>query len=137
MRVLPPAEFVSWAAKKTKSAGDGGLAASGGELATAGKILFNDTGCNACHKLTKAGSTTAAIGPSLDDLAKDAARFGKKERQSPQESVKASIEKPGAFVVPKFPKGTMPASYKDQLSSAEIDTLVKYLLGVSEGKKVK
>jgi len=137
VRVVPPTEFESWVAKKRKSSGDGGVAAAGGDMAAAGKTLFNDTGCKACHKLADAGSKTADIGPPLDDLAKEAAKFGKKEGQSAEEYVRTSIEKPGAFVVPGFPKGTMPASYKDQLSSKEIDTLVKYLLGVSEGKKGK
>jgi len=137
VRVVPPTEFKSWLAKKQKRAGDGGVAAAGGDAAAAGKTLFTDTGCNACHKLADAGSKTAAIGPPLDDLAKMATKFGKKNGQSAEEYVKTSIEDPAAFVVPGFPKNTMPATYKKQLSSAEIDTLVKYLLSVSGGKKVK
>ena len=31
----------------------------------------------------------------------------------------------------------MPADYKDQLSPAEIDTLVEYLLTVSKGKEAQ
>lgn len=137
VRVVPPAEFDSWVAEKRESASDGGVAAAGGDEATAGKTLFNEAGCKACHKLADADSTAAGPGPPLDDLAKVAARRGKKEGQSAEEYVKASIEDPGAYVVPGFPKKTMPETYKDRLSSAEIDTLVKYLLGVSEGKKVK
>ena len=134
VRVLPPAQFAAWVAKRTQRAGDGGVAAAGGDAAAAGKGLFNDTGCKACHTLADAGSD-AKIGPGLDDLAeKDAVMFGKKNGQSPEEYVKNSIEDPAAFVVPKFPKDTMPKTYKDDLSPEEIDTLVKYLLGVSGGK---
>lgn len=133
VRVVTPTQFQGWVAKKRKSAGDGGVSAAGGDTAAAGRKLFTDSGCNACHKLADAGSD-GGIGPPLDDLAKQAARFGKKQGQSPKQYVKTSIEDPGAFVVPSFPKDTMPATYKDQLSSEEIDTLVKYLLTVSKGK---
>jgi len=49
--------------------------------------------------------------------------------------VKAAIESPDSFLVPKFDKGIMPKTYKDQLSPEEIDTLVKYLLDVGGGKQ--
>ena len=135
VRVIPPQEFQTWIAKRSKRATDGGVSQAGGDSAAAGKELFTDTGCDGCHTLADAGSD-AKTGPALDDLArKDARRFGKRERQSPEEYVKTSIEDPRAFTVPGFPK-TMPADYKDRLSSEEIDTLVKYLLSVSkkEGK---
>jgi cytochrome c oxidase subunit 2 len=133
VRVVEPSEFADWAAKKAQSAGDGGVAAAGGDEAAAGKKLFNDTGCNACHKLADADAD-GGIGPPLDGLKKDAAKYGKREGQSAEEYVKTSIEEPDAFVVPSFPKGTMPKDYKGQLSAEEIDTLVKYLLDMSKGK---
>ena len=49
--------------------------------------------------------------------------------------MKQSIEEPNDFVVPGFGKDIMPGDYKSQLSPAEIDSLVKYLLSVSGGKK--
>ena len=132
VRVVSQAEFGRWIAARTKRAGDGGAGAKGGDRAAAGKQLFNDTGCNACHTLADAGAD-GKVGPSLDDLAKgDAARFGKQRKQSPEEYVKTSIVKPAAFEVPGFPTGTMPANYGEQLSAEELDTLVKYLLRVSE-----
>lgn len=130
VRVVPPQEFESWVAKRTKRASDGGMGDAGGDTAAAGKELFNDTGCNACHTLADAGSD-ARTGPSLDDLAEGGAlKYGKREKQSAEEYVNASIEEPDAFKVPGYP-GIMPA-YKDQLSSEEIDTLVKYLLSMGE-----
>ncbi len=131
-RVIPPQEFEDWVAKRRRRAGDGGMADAGGDRAAAGKELFNDTGCNACHALAGAGSQ-AKVGPSLDDLAKgDARKFGKREGQSPEQYAKTSIEDPDAFRVRGFAT-KMPRNYADQLSSAEVDTLVKYLLGVDGG----
>ncbi len=49
--------------------------------------------------------------------------------------MKASIESPNSFVVPRFNENVMPGTYKDQLSPEEIDTLVKYLLDVGGGSK--
>jgi cytochrome c oxidase subunit 2 len=132
VRVVPPQEFEQWIASRSKRAGDGGMGEAGGDVATAGKELFNDSTCNTCHTLADAGSD-AKTGPSLDDLAKDARKFGRRERQSPEEYVKTSIEDPSAFRVPGFP-ARMPA-FKDQLSSEEIDTLVEYLLSVKGGKR--
>ncbi len=135
VRVVPPGEFQGWVSERKQRAGDGGVAAAGGDTAVAGKTLFADTGCTACHTLADAGSEASA-GPPLDDLTKDAAKFGKREGQSAEEYVKTAIEQPEAFVVPGFTKGTMPDNYKKNLSSAEISTLVKYLSDVS-GKETK
>ena len=133
VRVIPPREFEDWIAKRTKRAGDGGMGNAGGDTAAAGKELFTDSGCDGCHTLADAGSD-AKTGPSLDDLAKgDARKFGRRERQSPEEYVRMSIEDPDAFRVPGF-AARMPDNFKDQLSSEEIDTLVKYLLSVDGGK---
>ena len=133
VRVVPPPEFEEWVARRTKRAGDGGMGDAGGDTAAAGKELFTDTGCDACHTLADAGSN-AKTGPSLDDLAKgDARKYGKREKQSPEEYVRTSIEEPDAFRVPGFP-AKMPDNFKDQLSTEEIDTLVKYLLTMDGGK---
>ncbi len=134
VRVVPTGEFDSWVSQRQERAGDGGVAAAGGDTAAAGKTLFKDTGCTACHTLADAGSN-ASTGPSLDDLTDDAAKFGKKEGQSAEEYVKTSIEEPDAFVVKGFTKGTMPSNYKKDLSSEEISTLVKYLLDMGGTSK--
>ena len=132
VHVVPPREFEDWITKRTKRAADGGEGEAGGDTAAAGKELFTDTGCDSCHTLADAGAD-AKVGPSLDDLSKDARRFGRRERQSPEEYVRTSIERPSAFKVPGF-SAKMPGDYKEQLSSEEIDTLVKYLLSVEGGK---
>ena len=129
VEVVPRRAYDAFIAKESRSAESGGAT---GDAAADGKALFTETGCDDCHTLGDAGSS-AAIGPSLDELAADAEKYGKQEGQSPEEYVKASIETPNAFLVPKFNKGVMPGTYKDQLSPDEIDTLVKYLLDVGRG----
>ena len=127
--VVQPRAYDAWIAKETKSAEGGGAT---GNAAADGKALFTETGCNACHTLSDAGSE-ASVGPNLDELAADAKKNGK--GQTPEEYVKASIENPSAFVVSGFDDGIMPKTYKDQLSPEEIDTLVKYLLDVGGDSK--
>jgi len=134
VRVVTPEDFDAWIAKEQKSETDGGAATAGGDEAAAGKQLFTETGCNACHTLADAESSSA-IGPGLDELSAAAEKFGKQDKQSPEEYVKASIEDPGAFLVPNFNDGVMPADYAKQLSPEELDTLVKYLLSVSDQDK--
>jgi cytochrome c oxidase subunit 2 len=136
VRVIPAAAFDSWVEKQQQSDEDGGMAGAGGDKTAAGRTLFTDSGCNACHTLADAGST-AAVGPDLDDLAAQAAKFGKREGETPAEYVKTSIVDPNAFVVPGFQKDLMPGDFGDQLSPAEIDTLVEYLLTVSKGKEAQ
>jgi cytochrome c oxidase subunit 2 len=134
VRVVPAEEFDAWVEAQRKSDEDGGVANAGGDPMEAGRTLFTDTGCNACHTLADAGSTATA-GPELDDLAAQAAKFGKREGQTPAEYVRTAIDDPEAFVVPGYQAGLMPADYKSQLSAAEIDTLVEYLLNVSKGEE--
>jgi len=136
VRVVPAAEFDSWLSEQQQSEEDGGTAAAGGDEAALGRQLFKDTGCEGCHTLADADAT-GTTGPELDDLAAQAAKYGKQEGLSPTEYVKTSIEDPNAFVVPGFPENVMPATYSDQLSPAEIDTLVEYLLGVSGEKSAR
>ena len=136
VRVIQPRAYQAWVDERKQSAGDGGAAAAGGDTAAAGKQLFTDTGCGSCHTLDDAG-TTAAVGPELDELASAAAKRGKSEGQSPEQYVRTAITRPGAFVVKGFPEGVMPNTYGDDLSAAEIDTLVEYLLGVAGGGDAK
>ena len=136
VRVIPAADFDAWVQEQQQGDEDGGVAAAGGDKTAAGRKLFADTGCNACHTLADAEST-ATVGPELDDLAAQAAKYAKREGQTPAEYVKTAIEDPNKFVVPGFQKDLMPADYKSQLSPAEIDTLVEYLLTVSKGKEAQ
>ena len=101
--------------------GGGDKAASGGDAdVAAGKALFEKTvlgsspGCVTCHS-REPGKTI--VGPSL-------AGIGNKS----EDFIRTSVIDPDADVTEGFPVGTMPNTFKDDLSEQEIDQLVKYLM---------
>jgi mono/diheme cytochrome c family protein len=110
----------------------GALAQAGLAGAREGKQIFVAAGCGSCHKLADAG-TNGNVGPSLDELAAQAAKLGKQRGQSPAEYVMESIVKPGAFTVSGFSAGVMPSNYGDRLEPSQIKALVEYLLRVGKG----
>ncbi len=90
----------------------------GGASTDEGATLFVDTGCGSCHSLAALGSDAqGTIGPNLDEalVGKDA-KF-----------IQTSIEDPSAYVETGFPDGTMPQTYKDQLTPEQITALVSFL----------
>jgi cytochrome c oxidase subunit 2 len=133
VRVVEQAQFNGWLrqqvaptqASTTTPSGGGGAA----NTTAAGKALFASNGCGSCHKLADAGGT-GTIGPDLDKLAADAAKYGKQKSQTPEQYVTTSIKDPSAFVVPGFPNGVMPATFGQSLTPDQLNTLVKYLLSV-------
>jgi len=131
--VMPAKDFNAWLQKKAapaKAPAAGGQASPAAQIA-AGKALFNgDGGCSACHTLADAGSS-GTVGPDLDKVVADAKKYGK--GQSPDAYIRESIAKPDAFVVPGFPKGTMPADFESRLGPDKIDALVQYLLKAGGG----
>ena len=73
---------------------------------------------------------TAAVGPDLNQLA--AAAEDRERGTSAEDYVREAIVDPPAFVVDGYSGDTMPGNYGDQLTPEEIDTLVEYLLGLSQ-----
>jgi cytochrome c oxidase subunit II len=130
VRVVQKAEFASWLGQQVRPAPSttpsGG---GGGGGAAAGKPVFISNGCGACHTLADA-ATTGKVGPDLDKVAADAAKYGKQKGQTPEQYVTTSIKDPGAFVVPGFPNGVMPTTFGQSIPPAQLDALVKYLLSV-------
>jgi cytochrome c oxidase subunit 2 len=129
VHVISENKFKSWVSRKQ---GGKAPAGGGGGAAANGKQVFTSSGCGGCHTLSDAG-TNGTTGPKLDDLAPAAARFGKKRGETPAQYVKESILDPRAFTVPGYPK-VMPTTYKSQLSSSQVDALVKYLLSPGKGQ---
>jgi cytochrome c553 len=87
---------------------EGGGGGGGGGDAKAGKAVFAKAGCGSCHTLSDAGSS-GNVGPNLDDA------------------------KPSAdLVVERVTNGSgvMP-SFKDQLSSKEIQDVAAYVSSVA------
>ena len=82
----------------------------------AGKAVFASAGCGGCHTFAAAGSS-GTTGPNLDDVlaGKDAA------------FVRESIVEPNAEVAQGYSPGVMPQTYKDQLSTKQLNDLVAFL----------
>jgi cytochrome c oxidase subunit 2 len=137
VRVVPQQTFTAWLAKQAGAAtaavpGGGGAAAKPANAAALGKQLFTQNGCGGCHTLAKAGAS-GTVGPNLDNVLADAAKYAK--GRSPADYVRQSIVSPNAFVVPGFPRGTMPQNFAQQLTPQQIDALVVFLTGSGGGKK--
>lgn len=108
-RVVSPGEFDRWIAEQKRAAAMGGQAQ--------GKQLFTSLGCGTCHTLADAG-TAAEVGPNLDEtLPGTDAAF-----------VRQSIVSPDEVVAQGFQPGVMPKIYDEQLSDAQLEGLVEYLL---------
>lgn len=140
VHVLPGAKFDAWLKKESAESnapaggGSGSTGASGAEgsggaegdgdqkASVVGKAIFtagNDNGataCGSCHALAAAESQEG-IGPNLDKVLPG---------QSPTE-IETSIVDPEAKITPGKPAGAMPGNFKDVLSPAELEAVVKYL----------
>lgn len=117
--------------------GGGGDAApeSGGAApvgdASNGEKLFNQAtigpnsapGCVTCHSLEEG---VVVVGPSQAGLASRAAT--RVAGQSAEEYLRNSILNPNEYLVEGFAEGVMYQTYGAELSEAEIDDLVAYLL---------
>ena len=131
VRVVPEDEWEAWVQDRR----EGGAAPEEGESPiAAGREIFTSAGCNACHTLDDADAT-AAVGPDLNDLTSVAE--DRDSRASAEDYVKEAIVDPPAFVVKGYSGDTMPGDYEDRLMPEEIDTLVKYLLGLGQTEKGK
>ena len=87
----------------------------------AGKQLYASNGCGGCHAFKPAGSA-GKVGPDLGNLAADA----KKANPGSLEQYTAeSIKNPGAYVVPGYSDGVMPAF--SSLSDKQVADLVAFL----------
>jgi cytochrome c oxidase subunit 2 len=107
------AEFDSWLADAKAEAG-------GGEAFDA-KAAFTES-CGSCHVLADAG-TTGQVGPDLDTVLP--ALSG--------EDILQSIVDPDASVTEGYQPGVMPKNLGELFSEQQLDALVQYLVGTSEG----
>jgi cytochrome c oxidase subunit 2 len=119
--VMSKNEFEAWASKSSKASGGGGAAA--------GKTVFVDNGCGACHMLTAAKST-GKVGPDLDKLPD----YAKQAGQPLEPFVRESIVNPDAYVEKGYPPNVMPKTYAS-LPKDQLDALVNYLVESSKGAK--
>ena len=118
--VMTPAAFQAWLKQQRQA-----LKAPPGQ---AGKAVFANNGCAACHALRAAGAS-GKIGPDLDKLPAYAKQAGKPL----EDFVKESIVDPNAYVQPGFRKSVMPSF--STLPADQLDALVKFLIESSKGGK--
>jgi cytochrome c oxidase subunit 2 len=119
LHVMSRSDFTAWIAEQKKAAT---APAGGGNTDPA--ALFSST-CASCHTF-KPANASGTIGPDLDNLAADAAKYG--AGQSPEAYVKESIVDPEKVVVSGYPAGVMPSNFGSSLTPDQIDALVQYLL---------
>jgi cytochrome c oxidase subunit II len=119
VNVVTPQAYETWLAQQQKLATQ--PPPSSGPVDA--KAVFTQN-CGSCHTLSAAG-TTGAVGPNLDNLAADAAKYGSGASEATY--VRDSIVDPGKVVVSGFQAGLMPTTFGTQLSKAEIDALVNLL----------
>jgi cytochrome c oxidase subunit 2 len=115
--VMTPSGYNKWYTS-------GGTQPAPGGTAKGAEDVFRTTGaCGACHTFKPAG-TTATVGPSLDNLSAAAKTAG----QPLEAYVRQSIEDPDAYITPSYHSGVMSSSCCKQLTPAQIDELVQYLV---------
>lgn len=89
--------------------------------ATAGKAVFVNNGCGACH-VFKAAAAAGSVGPDLDKLA----QYATTANQGTTEAfTRQSITDPGAYVEKGYAAGIMPAF--STLSAQQLSDLVAFL----------
>jgi cytochrome c oxidase subunit II len=118
--VMEPAAFDKWLAAQSKGQ-------SSTNPTTAGKTVFEDNGCAACHTFRPAGAT-GKVGPDLDNLA----AYAKQANQPLQSFVQTSITDPNAYIQPGYPRNVMPQTFGKALSKQQLDALVSYLINSSK-----
>jgi len=118
------ADFRAWIASQQTTASQAASAAA--DPMAAGRQLFNNSGCNACHVLADAGAA-GALGPALDGYS--AVAGTRVPGQPAEEYTLEAIVKPNAHIVEGFPANLMPQDYGLRISEQDLDKLVTYLLG--------
>jgi cytochrome c oxidase subunit 2 len=128
---MEPDEFKAWLAAGGQGAPAGSAVAGGGTAAApagnpdAGKALFTQNGCAACHAVQ---GDTKIVGPSLAGVAQ---RAGSREPGvSANDYIRQSIREPSAFIVPGFPgpPSLMPPFAPSQVSDDDLNSIISYLL---------
>ena len=99
-----------------------GAAADGQDL-FARTVLGSNAGCITCHSLKP---DVVLVGPSLAAIGRDAPN--RQSGVSAADYLRKSITAPDSFVLDGFDPGRMPQDWDEQLTAAEIDGLVEYLL---------
>lgn len=92
-----------------------------------GESLALVNGCVGCHNTDPAIQMT---GPTWYNAADHAAN--RQPGVSPANYLYTSIVNPGAYIVPDYPSGVMPATYAETIPTEDLANLVAYLLTLHE-----
>jgi cytochrome c oxidase subunit 2 len=129
--VQPENDFTTWLyAQQTGATVQAGGQSAG--PAAAGKAVFEQNNCGACHTL-KDANAAGKVGPELDGIGASAAKTikdpGYKGKATDAASyIRESIVEPNAYVVPNYPPNVMPQNFGQTISAEDLDNLVQYLL---------
>ena len=92
-----------------------------------GETVALANGCIGCHSVDPAVTMT---GPTWFHLADTAAN--RPTGEGPAAYIHSSIVNPGAYIVPNYPSGVMPAIYGETIPVEDLADLVAYLLAQHE-----
>jgi mono/diheme cytochrome c family protein len=93
----------------------------------AGETVALTNGCAGCHS---ADPAVVMTGPTWANVADTAAN--RVPGMSPAAYLHTSIVNPGAYVVPNYPSGVMPAIYGESIAQEDLANLIAYLLTLHE-----
>ncbi len=90
---------------------------------TAGKAVFNASGCGGCHTFKAAGAA-GTVGPDLDKLPEYAAKAGQPLAQFTSGAI---THPPPTYVPPGFPTNLMPTTFGQTIKPQDLANLVAFL----------
>lgn len=109
-------------------------AAPAGDPEAGKEVFLNVGGCGACHTIEGVEGATGQVGPNLTQIATRAAQVAEKAGVDSAEAyIRQSILDPNAYIAEECPlgpcvAGTMPQTFKDQLSEKQLNDLVAFLM---------
>ena len=93
--------------------------------------IFTKAGCAVCHVVPGISGADGRVGPPLLLGTTGPARLAdpsyRGQAQTVHDYVIESVIKPGVFVVPGYPAGTMPIWYGAKLSALALEKIASYL----------
>ena len=93
--------------------------------------IFTKAGCAVCHVVPGISGADGRVGPPLLLGTTGPARLAdpsyRGQAQTVHDYVIESVIKPGVFVVPGYPVGTMPIWYGAKLSALALEKIASYL----------
>lgn len=92
-----------------------------------GSQIFITKGCIGCHAISQISEAKGVIGPKLDKIALTAAKRVK--GQNAETYLRASIEKPAAYLVPGY-QNLMTPNLRATMTEPEFEDLIAFLLSL-------